>query len=83
MFKFVLKMQLEKKSNHVIPTSAGWVVRKTGAARAIKVFKTKELAIVYGRTLSKAEKSALYIHRQNGMIQKRSVFYHVDKSQAN
>jgi hypothetical protein len=65
---------MEKKSNHVIPISSRWVVRKTGASRASKVFTTKENAIQYGTKLSRNEKTELYIHKKNGMIQYRNSF---------
>jgi hypothetical protein len=65
---------MSKKSNHVVPSSSGWAVKKSGAERASRTFDTKEKAIAYGRELSKSEKSELYIHRSNGMIQNRNSY---------
>ena len=65
---------MAKKSNHVVPSSSGWAVRKSGASRASKILPTKEKAIQYGTKLSKSEKTELYIHKQNGMIQDRNSF---------
>lgn len=65
---------MEKKSNHVVPSSSRWVVKKSGAERASKTFDTKEKAIAYGRELSKNEKTELYIHKSNGMIQNRNSY---------
>jgi len=62
---------MAKKSNHVVPSSAGWVVIKYGANRASKIFETKEKAVEFGRELSKTEKTELYIHKKNGMIQEK------------
>jgi len=64
---------MSKKSNHVVPSSSGWSVKKSGSERASRTFGTKEKAERYGREVSKSEKTELYIHKKNGMIQdKRS-----------
>ena len=65
---------MAKKSNHVVPYSSRWAVKKSGASRASKTFTTKENAIQYGTKLSKNEKTELYIHKKNGMIQYRDSF---------
>ncbi len=65
---------MAKKSNHVIPSSDGWAVKKSGAERASKVFGTKEKAVDYGRDLSRTEKTELFIHKRNGMIQDRNSY---------
>ena len=64
-----------KKSNHVIPSkSSGWSVKKSGSVRASRSFETKDEAIQYGRELSKNEKTELYIHGKNGMIQNKNSY---------
>jgi len=65
---------MAKKSNHVVPSSSGWVVKKSGAERASRTFDTKEKAVAYGRDISKSEKTELYIHKSNGMIQNRNSY---------
>jgi hypothetical protein len=65
---------MAKKSNHVVPSSSGWAVKKSGADRASKVFETKDKAVDYGRELSKSEKTELFIHKSNGMIQNRNSY---------
>lgn len=65
---------MAKKSNHVIPSHSGWAVKKSGAERASKTFDTKEKAVAYGRDISKNEKTELYIHKSNGMIQNRNSY---------
>lgn len=65
---------MAKKSNHVVPSSSGWAVKKSGSERASKTFGTKEKAINYGRELSKNEKTELYIHKRNGMIQNKNSY---------
>jgi hypothetical protein len=65
---------MAKKSNHVVPSSSGWAVKKSGSERASKTFCTKEKAINYGRELSKNEKTELYIHKRNGMIQNKNSY---------
>lgn len=65
---------MAKKSNHVIGSSTGWAVKKSGATKASKTFETKEKAVSYGIQLSKAEKTELYIHKKNGMIQNKNSY---------
>ena len=65
---------MAKKSNHVVPSSSGWSVRKSGANKASKIFETQEKAIKFGRELSRNEKTELYIHKSNGMIQDKNSY---------
>jgi hypothetical protein len=66
---------MKKKSNHVVPSkSSGWAVRKAGALKATRVFVTKDEAVVFGKELSKSEQTDLFIHKSNGMIQKRTAY---------
>ena len=65
---------MTKRSNHVVPSTSGWAVRKSGSSRASKIFATKDKAIEYGRELSKHEKTELYIHKSNGMIQNKNSY---------
>lgn len=65
---------MAKRSNHVVPSSSGWVVKKSGAEKASQTFVTKEKALIYGRELSKRERTELYIHKSNGMIQNRNSY---------
>jgi hypothetical protein len=45
---------MAKRTNHVVPSSSGWSVKKSGSTRASKTFDNKEKAIVYGCKLSKS-----------------------------
>lgn len=66
---------MTRKSNHVVPSKTdGWAVKKSGATKASKNFETKNEAVKYGRELSKNEKTELYIHKQNGMIQNKNSY---------
>ena len=65
---------MPKKSNHVVSTTDGWAVRKSGAQRASKNFKSKQEAKDYGIRLSKVEKTELYIHKKDGRIQNRNSY---------
>lgn len=65
---------MAKKSNHVVPSSSGWTVKKSGADKASRNFDTKVEAVAYGRNLSIKEKTELYIHKSNGMIQNRNSY---------
>ena len=65
---------MAKKSNHVVPSTSGWSVKKSGASKASKTFDTKKKAVEYGRQLSKNEKTELYIHKKNGIIQEKNSY---------
>ena len=76
----VLLLKLEKsimaKSNHVVSNKSrgGWAVKKAGAERATRIFKTKEEAVKFGRELSRNEKTELFIHKNDGTIQNRNSY---------
>lgn len=66
---------MSRKSNHVVPSSSSrWAVKKSGSERASKTFDTKVEAVEYGIALSKNERTELYIHKTNGMIQNRNSY---------
>lgn len=52
----------------VSATGRGWIVRKSGAARGIGTFHTREEAIAHARDLAKDSNTQLYIHRQDGRV---------------
>lgn len=64
------------KSNHVVASKAkgGWVVKKSGSVKASKSFTTKNAAVIFGRQISKSEKTELYIHKKDGSIQNRNSY---------
>jgi hypothetical protein len=52
------------KSQHVVPNSKGeWVVRRSGSARATRVFETRHGAVKYAKRLAQKSGAELYIHR--------------------
>lgn len=58
-----------ENSYQIVPMSEKkWIVRKTASKRASKVFETKKAAVVYGKKLMNKEKSKLFIHQKNGMV---------------
>lgn len=65
---------MARKSNHVAPSSSGWFVKKSGASKASRIFDTKHEAVQYGRELSRNEKTILYIHKKNGMVQEKNSY---------
>lgn len=54
------------KRFYVSRRSNGWAVKKGGASRASKVFKTQAKAINYGRTAAKSASGELTIQGING-----------------
>ena len=66
---------MAKKTHHVVPNpSGGWSVKKGGAERASKVFKTQVDAIDYAKEQAKKAHSELYVHRKDGTIRERDSY---------
>ncbi len=63
---------MAKKGQHVIPSSSGrWAVRKAGSARTTSFHATQSDAIEAARKIARNQKTALYIHGQDGRIETR------------
>lgn len=57
------------KAQHVAPNPrGGWSVRRTGAIRAARVFRTESEAITYAREKAREERSDLFVHRKDGTV---------------
>ena len=57
------------KRTHIVKRESGWAVKKEGAQRATKVYKTKEQA-VKGAEKTRRSGSDVVIHKRDGSIQK-------------
>ena len=58
------------KNQHVVPNGDSWSVRRAGSSRASGVFKSKPEAIVAARGIAKNQGTDLFIHGEDGRIQK-------------
>ena len=58
-------------SQHVVPHSDGWAVKKSGSDKATGVFNTQKEAINRARELSQKQGSELLIHGRDGRIRDR------------
>lgn len=67
-------MKAEKRSNHVVPSSSGWAVRKSGSYRAMRNFSNKSEATSFAIRLSKVEQTELYIHKKDGTIEHKNSY---------
>ncbi len=66
---------MPKSSQHVVlHPDGGWSVKKGGAIHATRRFATQKEAIVYGRKISKAQGSELYVHGRDGMIRSKDSY---------
>ncbi len=65
---------MSKKTQHVVRSPNGWSVKKGGAKRASKTFKTQKEAISYAKEISKRQGAELYIHRRDGMIREKNSY---------
>lgn len=59
------------KSQHVVPNSGKWSVKKSGSSKASKTFNTKKEATAYGRSVAKNQNAELYIHKKDGRIESK------------
>jgi Uncharacterized protein conserved in bacteria (DUF2188) len=66
---------MSKSSQHVVrDPDGGWSVKKGGSVHATKRFVTQKEAITYGRRISKAQGSELYVHGRDGMIRSKDSY---------
>ena len=65
---------MAKTGQHVLPNPEGWSVKRSGAKRATKVFKTQAEAIAAAREIAQNQKTELYIHRKDGRIRERNSY---------
>ena len=73
---------MSQNAQHVVPNGKTWSVRKVGALRASAVFKTRAEAVERARQIAINLKTELFIHGQDGRIQKRNSYgndYHPPK----
>lgn len=65
---------MSKHGQHVVPSSEGWSVRRTGASRASSVHGTQQEAIDAATRLARRQMTELYIHGRDGRIRERNSF---------
>jgi hypothetical protein len=65
---------VSKKGQHVVPSSHGWRVIKTGAARASSIHATQQEAIEAATQVARSQQTELYIHGRDGRIRERNSF---------
>lgn len=66
---------MSKNTQHVVPNpTGGWSVKKGGALKATKTFKTQKEAISYARELSRSQRSELYVHKRDGTIRSKDSY---------
>ncbi|MFO6419238.1 DUF2188 domain-containing protein [Hylemonella sp. W303a] len=65
---------MSKPTQHVVPHSDGWAVRKSGSDRATEVFDTQQQAIDRARDISKNQETEMFIHGRDGRIRERDSF---------
>ena len=65
----------KNNSHHVVPDpEGGWNVRRGGANRVSGHFPTKNQAVDAGREISRNQRTELFIHGLNGLIQARDSY---------
>jgi uncharacterized protein YdaT len=61
----------KKDSQHVVPYTNQWAVRRSGSDRVTQVFDTQQQAIDRAREISRNQGAELFIHRPDGRIRDR------------
>jgi hypothetical protein len=62
------------KSQHVVRSEKGWVVRRSESSRADRVFDTKQEAVGYAKDVARRQQSNVYIHRPDGTIKEKDSY---------
>lgn len=62
------------KGLHVVPDAGRWSVRRSGSARASRIYRTQKEAIDDARSRARAEHGELYIHGRDGRIRERDSY---------
>jgi Uncharacterized protein conserved in bacteria (DUF2188) len=66
---------VSNNSQHVVPDAKGsWRVVRSGAARAARVFDSKEEALGFARMRAKKAHADVYVHRRDGTVQERNSY---------
>lgn len=60
-----------QKSQHVLPDGKKWAVKGSGNLKNTAVLKSKKEAIKIAGSISRNQKSELFIHSRNGRIARR------------
>jgi len=60
-----------RKNQHVVPNGPGWAVRGANNRKNTAVTKIRSEAIRIGKRIAKNQKSELYIHKRDGIIEER------------
>jgi uncharacterized protein YdaT len=63
------KLETRNKRVHVIKRDKGWAVKKQGASRASRIYKSKDEAVEKAQKFKKSGHD-LVIHKKDGSIQK-------------
>lgn len=60
---------------HVVPSrEGGWAVRRSGSARASRLFSTERAAIEYARQTARKEHTNLFVHLGDGTVTNRESY---------
>ncbi len=63
-----------QKSQHVLPATDGWVVKRAGATRASEIFTSKGEAVKRARDLAIKHSAEVFVHGRDGRIQERNSY---------
>ena len=63
-----------RKNQHVVPYRDKWAVRGFGNARYTVTSRSKRDAVRIARRIAMNQKSELFIHKRNGVIQERNKY---------
>ena len=59
---------------HILPGRNGWALKRTGAARATRRFRSKQEALEHGRRLCLRNNGSLRIHGLDGRIHEERTY---------
>jgi hypothetical protein len=65
---------MAKKGQHVVPSGAGWSVKKAGSSRATSTHATQVEAVKAATKIAKNQQTELYVHGKDGRIRERNSY---------
>jgi hypothetical protein len=66
---------MAKITQHVVKSEGdGWALKKGGASKATKIYKTQQEAIARGREIARNQNAEFYIHGKDGKIRKKDSY---------
>ncbi len=62
------------EGQHVVPSSGGWAVKRTGATKASGIYDTQQEALRNATRIAKNNRTEVFVHAKDGHIRERNSY---------